>query len=408
MTYQDSDSVEEISRSHLSRNGKPPKMDYQSEPKQSCCRWCCRFLFFTAGLTALFLWLKLRTSSPTCSIDQFDAFALEKTANSTQTKTTNDTIYYDHKLKNRSNDAGFYYDAFCFSFSYASKPIGNATCSAFCQGHEKATHRIGSFDAPPWVNWENVTTAVSANGSAVFRAELATRRNGIVWWWRLTCKSMSEPEQGCCRCCCSFIFTAGLTALFLWLSLRPSSPTCSIEQFDAFALNKTSNSTTQTKTKTKTTNHTLYYDLKLKNRNKDMGVYYDALNLTFYYASRPIGNATYPAFYQGHQKDTHRIGSFDATRGVNWENATAVVSTNGSAVFRVELATAVRYKIIFWKTKQHRLVMAADLHVNDQGSLVKGKKNKGITLSSGAAKIKGCLHFVDRPTYQLVQNPLAY
>lgn len=200
----------------------------------------------------------------------------------------------------------------------------------------------------------------------------------------------SEPEQSCGRCCCSFIFTSGLTALFLWLSLRSSSPTCSIEQFDAFALNKTSNSTTQTKT----TNHSLFYDLKLKNRNKDMGVYYDALNLTFYYASKPIGNTTYPAFYQGHQKDTNRIGSFDATRGVNWENATAAVSTNGSAVFRVELATAVRYKIIFWKTKRHRLVVAADLHVNDQGSLVKRKKNKGIKLSSGAAKIVGCLHFV--------------
>jgi len=193
----------------------------------------------------------------------------------------------------------------------------------------------------------------------------------------------SEPEHSCCRCCCSFIFTSCLTALFLWLSLRTSSPTCSIEQFDASALNKTANSTTKN-------NHTLHYDLKLKNTNKDMGVYYDALNLTFYYASKPIGNATYPAFYQGHHKFTDRIGSFDATRGLNWENATTAVSANGSAVFRVELATAVRYKIIFWKTKRHRLVVAADLRVNDQGSLVKRKKNKGITLSSGAARIKGC------------------
>lgn len=53
-------------------------------------------------------------------------------------------------------------------------------------------------------------------------------------------------------------------------------------------------------------------------------------------------------------------------------------------VFRVELATAVRYKNTFWKTKRHRLVVGADLEVNERGSLVKGKDNKGIKLSSKA------------------------
>lgn len=63
----------------------------------------------------------------------------------------------------------------------------------------------------------------------------------------------------------------------------------------------------------------------------------------------------------------------------------------------MELATAVRFKIIFWKTKRHRLVVGADLQVNDQGSLVKRKKNKGIKLSSQAAakfKVKSWFHLV--------------
>lgn len=67
------------------------------------------------------------------------------------------------------------------------------------------------------------------------------------------------------------------------------------------------------------------------------------------------------------------------------------MAANGSALFRVELTTAVRYKIIFWKTKRHRLVVGADLQVNDDGSLVKRKKKKGIKLSSGGAKMKASL-----------------
>lgn len=184
-------------------------------------------------------------------------------------------------------------------------------------------------------------------------------------------------DQDCCRCWCKFISTSGTTAISLWLLLYTSTPLCSIEEFDAFALNKTSNST-------------LHYDLKLKNRIFNKGIYYDALNLAFYYKPNLshylIGNATYPAFYQGHHKSTHRVGSLDAARGVVWENA--------KAVFRVELATAVRYKNAFWKTKRHRLVVAADLQVNDQGSLVKRKGNKGIKMSSAAAQVKGCLDLV--------------
>ncbi|KAK1360768.1 hypothetical protein POM88_045242 [Heracleum sosnowskyi] len=48
-----------------------------------------------------------------------------------------------------------------------------------------------------------------------------------------------RANRSCCNFCCTFIFTSGLTALFLWLSLRPSNPTCSIQHFDVPALNKT-------------------------------------------------------------------------------------------------------------------------------------------------------------------------
>ncbi|KAL2943843.1 Protein NDR1 [Bienertia sinuspersici] len=176
------------------------------------------------------------------------------------------------------------------------------------------------------------------------------------------------------RSCCSCIFSLGLLALSLWLLFNISRPTCSIEEFNVFALTKTAPSRR---------NNSIHYDLKLKNRNFNKGIYYDALNLTFYYKPNlvnvvPIGNANFTPFYQGYGKGTHRVGDIE-TGGVKWDDTTTVV-------FRVELATSLRYKYPLWKTKRRRLVVGADLKVNDEGSLVKAKDNKGIKLSSNAMK----------------------
>ncbi|XP_048497853.1 protein NDR1-like [Beta vulgaris subsp. vulgaris] len=174
-----------------------------------------------------------------------------------------------------------------------------------------------------------------------------------------------------CKKCCSYIFSLGLTALSLWLLLYQKTPTCSIEQFDVFALKETT-------TTNNNNSNNVHYDLKLKNRIINKGIYYDTLNVTFYEKNNFIGNAIFSPFYQGYHKGTHRVGDIEA-RGVQWENVTAAMM-----VFRVELATAVRYKHLLWKSKRHHLVVGADLKVNDQGSLVKGKGNKGITLISKA------------------------
>lgn len=181
---------------------------------------------------------------------------------------------------------------------------------------------------------------------------------------------------GCCKCCFSFIVTLGLTALFLWLSLRNSNPTCSIQYFYIPALNKTLNSTQNT---------TINIHLKLDNGNKDKGINYDAVNLTFYYppnnTQHPIGNKTIRQFYQGHKKKATKKESVD-TRGVNWEEVSRAVS-NRTVVFRVDLVTAVRIKIMWWRTKRRKLMVGGDVEVNDQGIKV---KKKGIKLKSGAPK----------------------
>lgn len=182
---------------------------------------------------------------------------------------------------------------------------------------------------------------------------------------------MGEPD-GCCRSCCGFILTLGLTTLFMWLSLRASKPTCSIQDFYVPALNRSSNSPHNT---------TIYLHVKLDNGNKDKGIYYDALNITLYYGqnrSLPIGNVTVKGFRQGRKKKAHRREAVQTNR-VPWDTATRKAS-NGTAVFRVDLQTAVRFRIIFWKTKRKKMMVSAVVDVNDHGTKVK----KGIKLKSGA------------------------
>ncbi|KAF9672950.1 hypothetical protein SADUNF_Sadunf11G0097600 [Salix dunnii] len=180
------------------------------------------------------------------------------------------------------------------------------------------------------------------------------------------------PESGgggCCRCCCSFIFTSGLTALFLWLSLRTTSPACALSKF-YIPLNQTKNQTT------------LEFELRLKNTNKDKGVYYDPINVTFFDSpnrSRSIGSSTITKFYQGHKKRATKNGTI---ANIDRDE----LPGNGStAFFWVDLATSVRYKILMFKTKRHKIRVGAQFAVN--GTIIKVYP-KDIKLKSNADKIR--------------------
>ncbi|XP_076893237.1 protein NDR1-like [Bidens hawaiensis] len=184
----------------------------------------------------------------------------------------------------------------------------------------------------------------------------------------------NSSGTGCFRCCFSFTLTLGLTSLFMWLSLRTSNPILSIQDVYIPALNKTLNSTSYQQ---------IYLDLKLDNTNKDKGVHYDPLNITLqYYLNNngtriTVSNYTLGGFYQGHNKKARRK-NWTEMYGVPWEDA-----ANGG-VFRVDLTTAIRFKIVFWKTKRKRLVVGADFEVNDVG---KKKQYKGTRLKSGATEV---------------------
>ncbi|KAK9673977.1 hypothetical protein RND81_12G202900 [Saponaria officinalis] len=191
--------------------------------------------------------------------------------------------------------------------------------------------------------------------------------------------SQGAKKFSACGCLISTIIAAIVIGLAFWI-LRPK---CTIEDFDIFTLHGSNQSTV------------IHYDIMLKNRNFNKGIYYDTLNLTFYYKPNShdnsflIGNDTISPFYQGYRKSTHRVGGVEA-KGVKSENAAL---PNGKAVFRVELATEVRYKSPLWKSKRHSLALGADLKVDSRGSLIKGKdkgKEYGIVLVSAAGRSMGC------------------
>ncbi|KAI7737701.1 hypothetical protein M8C21_011873 [Ambrosia artemisiifolia] len=186
-----------------------------------------------------------------------------------------------------------------------------------------------------------------------------------------------DTGTGCFRCCFSFILTLGLTSLFMWLSLRTSNPILSIQDIYVPALNISRNSTDY---------HSIYIDLKFDNTNKDKGIYYDPINVTLHYltnTSIPISNYTLKGFYQGHNKKARRK-NWTEMNGVPWEEAVKVVDDGGLVVFRVDLTTVIRFKILLWKTKKHRLVVGTDFQVNNVG---KKEQKKGTRLRSGSPEM---------------------
>ncbi|KAJ4897749.1 Protein NDR1 [Raphanus sativus] len=185
--------------------------------------------------------------------------------------------------------------------------------------------------------------------------------------------------RNCCSCCFSFIFTAGLTSLFLWLSLRPDKPKCSIEYFYLPALNKSLDSHSRLNT-------TLNFMVRLSNPNKDQGIYYDDVHLSFSTNSSSLVNYTVPRFYQGHKKKAKKWGQ---TVSLNNQTVLRAVLPNGSAFFRMDLKTRVRFKIVFWKTKRYGVEVGADVEVNADGGKAH-KKGINMKKSDSSTRLRSC------------------
>ncbi|MBA0820390.1 hypothetical protein Gohar_022191 [Gossypium harknessii] len=184
--------------------------------------------------------------------------------------------------------------------------------------------------------------------------------------------SASRNQGGCG--CCGGIFSLGISALFMWLWIHTSNPKCSIQTLSLPSLSSASNLTADP---------TLSLTLRLVNPNQLKGIKYDPLNVTVYdfpNKSNVIGNILMPGFYQGHRKKATKPGQGTANTTV----ALRAVSENGTGVFRVDMATAVKFKTLYGYSKRHQIRIGADVVVNASGVKV---DRKGIRLRSMAPKM---------------------
>ncbi|KAK8542686.1 hypothetical protein V6N13_136757 [Hibiscus sabdariffa] len=181
----------------------------------------------------------------------------------------------------------------------------------------------------------------------------------------------ARRKEGCGCCSCIGL---GISALFLWLWIHTSNPKCSIQTLSLPSLSRPSNLTTDP---------TLSLTLRLVNPNQLKGIRYDPLNVTVYdfpNKSDVIGNILMPGFYQGYRKKASKLGQGTANTTV----AFRAVSENGTGYFRVDMATAVKFKTIYGYSKRHRIRVGADVVVNASGVKV---DPKGIRLRSMTPKM---------------------
>lgn len=174
-------------------------------------------------------------------------------------------------------------------------------------------------------------------------------------------------SRNSCAChCIKLIFSLGVIALVLWLSLRTTKPKCSIGDVYVRGLDKSINSNNNT---TKPDNH-ISFQLNLKNEMKDKAVRYDNITVNFYYGtntSYPLGNYTFEGFKQGKDKEASKSGMIEALN-MPWNDAIKVVS-NGSnkAIFRVDVSSRIKYKITFWYTRKHSYFVENKVEIDSSG-----------------------------------------
>ncbi|KAI3813039.1 hypothetical protein L1987_17753 [Smallanthus sonchifolius] len=171
------------------------------------------------------------------------------------------------------------------------------------------------------------------------------------------------------------IYITGFSVLLIVFiqSLHRKIPTITIEQFYVPTLNKTA-----------IKNTTIYFDLKLDNKNP-VGIYYRPMNLTFSYfpnkttsSSVPLCVYTLRGFHQEHHKEKH-VGDKVVTGGM-------VVHPGGGrvVVMRVDLVGRVKFKSIAqWR---RTVMVGVDVEV-DKYTGEKVTKSGIHLVRSGAAPV---------------------
>ncbi|KAL2547832.1 Protein NDR1 [Forsythia ovata] len=199
-------------------------------------------------------------------------------------------------------------------------------------------------------------------------------------------KTISDPRYYIIKCCCALPFI--IFFIFLGLHAQLYKPNFYIQNIYVPSLSRSD------KSYDSRSNNLIFFDLDIENSMTIKGVHYDNINLAFYYGpntSHPIGNYTVPGFYQGEGENTARRDVV-VTYGMPWDDAMKTVSNLSTVVFRLDLATKVKFKYYFFYSKKKGVDVGANVEVNDYGRKVQQEAIK--LTSSGASRTKdtSCLN----------------
>ncbi|KAL8461269.1 hypothetical protein ACS0TY_032659 [Phlomoides rotata] len=163
-----------------------------------------------------------------------------------------------------------------------------------------------------------------------------------------------------------WVYRFSSVALLLLISLTYgtliiNNPSFQIHNFYVPALNNFTNSTSDS----------IFFDLSIQNSMLNVGVRYDAVNLTFSYGSMTLGTYTVAGFYQGMDKKAQRREVVMVTSSLPWKEAALGDLSGGStAEFRVDIETNVKLKNWFWYFKHKKITAGGRVGVDDSGKKV--------------------------------------
>ncbi|KAJ8565180.1 hypothetical protein K7X08_007756 [Anisodus acutangulus] len=160
--------------------------DYDFSSSKNSCACHCVKLIVSLGVTALILWLSLRTTKPKCSIRDVYVRGLDKSVNSDNNVTRRDkNISFQLNVKNEMKEKGVRYDDITLNFYYGtntSYPIGNFTFDGFKQGKDKEAFKSGMIETSN-MPWDDAIKAVSNRSKAVFRVDVSSRIKYKITFW---------------------------------------------------------------------------------------------------------------------------------------------------------------------------------------------------------------------------------
>ncbi|KAL1830069.1 hypothetical protein ACET3Z_008481 [Daucus carota] len=295
------------------------------------------------------------------------------------------SVFFVLSLHDDTYEMGALYDDITINFYYVGKsitPIANYTWPGF---YQEGDEHGSTTQLSDYVNTQGVSFAqVSRNLSEiVLRVDLATSVRFKYSWWESQTHAISV--QGDVKV--SSMTGKKVSANDIKLSGQDSGG-----HYKAFIVFSFCFTGVENSDGSNLNQSIIYFKLNLENDLTLMGIYYDNLNLTFsYYTTEgnivPVGNYTIPAFRQGLQAETDRKDYVVTTRGITWQeisNNVSVLSLTPSVssdvVFRVDLATAVRFRQFLTGIKSKRLQTMAWCKVEVDRVTGKKKSNKAIKL----------------------------